>query len=386
MSNERIQRGEPIKRVKRKDGSIVYRLIVDAGKDSDGKRRQVCSTHNTLREARDHLAEVRTQVKRGEFVARHETTVSEFLTDWLKSQHGLKPKTVIGYENALSPVMGAYGRLPIQSLTRRHLDELVRTMLTTGGRKGEGRTPRTVELTLVVLQAALDQAVEDRLVHSNVAKSVKRPKQGLKDATGQAWTADQARAFLSHVADDRYAAAWRLSLYGLRRGEVLGLSWDDIDMEQGIVTVRQTRVVAGRQVITETPKNKKARIVPVGQEVLTDLMALKMTQDIEARDLGHNYNRERLVFVNEAGDPMRPETYTDLFLKHAANAGLPRIRLHDLRHTAASLLASSGVPILTAAGLLGHDPKVFAQVYAHLYPDDLKRASNALAMVFAGAA
>lgn len=359
---------------------------MDAGKGPDGKRIQVCSTHPTLKEAREHLAVIRTQVKKGKFVARQEKTVSEYLNDWLKTQHGLKPKTVIGYENALSPVMGAYGQLPIQSLTRTHLDELVRAMLTTGGRKGQGRSPRTVTLTLTILQAALDQAVEDRLVHSNVAKSVKRPAKGLKDATGQAWTADQARAFLAHVAEDRYTAAWRLSLYGLRRGEVLGLAWSDIDLDQGIITVRQTRIVAGKQVITETPKNKRARIVPVGAEVITDLMALKMTQEVEAQYLGANYNREGLVFVNEEGAPIRPETYSGWFDKHTATAGLPRIRLHDLRHTAASLLASSGVPILTAAGLLGHDPKVFAQVYAHLYPEDLKRASNALTNVYAGAA
>ena len=82
---------------------------------------------------------------------------------------------------------------------------------------------------------------------------------------------------------------------------------------------------------------------------------------------------------------MRPETYSRLFSRHAVAAELPKIRLHDLRHTAASLLASQGVPIITAAALLGHDPQVFAEIYAHHYPDDLKRASNTLTDVYARA-
>lgn len=173
----------------------------------------------------------------------------------------------------------------------------------------------------------------------------------------------------------------------LQRGSSrLGLKWDAVDLNAATVLIRSTRVVAGREVITTSPKNRKQRLVPIGPEVVADLMALKMAQEVEARDLGPNYNREGLVFVNEAGVPIRPETYSGWFDKHNASAGLPKIRLHDLRHTAATLLASNGVPIIIASGLLGHDPKVFAQVYAHLYPDDLKRASNALANVFAGAA
>ena len=166
----------------------------------------------------------------------------------------------------------------------------------------------------------------------------------------------------------------------------MGLKWDAVDLDKGIVTVREARVVAGREVITTSTKNKTERPVPVGPEVIADLMALKMAQDIEAKDFGPNYNPEGLVVVNEVGEPIRPETYSGWFEKHTEAAGLPKIRLHDLRHTAASLLASQGVPIIIASELLGHDPQIFTKVYADLYPEDLKQAASTLTNLYTGAA
>lgn len=382
MRSERLQRGEPIRKVKLKDGRTRYRVIIDAGVDDAGKRRQVCSTWDTIAQARDEVARIRTEVNSGTYVAKREVTVNEFLERWLSEQRQVKPKTVIGYRDALRPVMGAYGTRSIQSLTKADLSSLVTIMETTGGRKGQGRSPRTIALMLTILKAALAEAVRERLVTANVAALVKPPKADKVEEVGKAWTPAQARKFLAHVSEDRLSAAWRLSLYGLRRGEVLGLSWDAVDLDAGIVTVKETRVVAGREVVMSTTKNGKSRKVPIGPEVVADLKALKAVQARERLQVGEAYTVTGLVVVNEVGVPMRPERYGDLFQAHAAAANLPRIRLHDLRHTAATLLKSKGVPMLTAASLLGHDPMIFAKVYGHDYEDDLRRASDALSAVF----
>lgn len=135
-----------------------------------------------------------------------------------------------------------------------------------------------------------------------------------------------------------------MSLYGLRRGEVLGLTWDGIDLEVGTVRVATTRVVAGREVITSSTKNRKVRTLKVGPEVVADLKALKAVQARERLAAGEAYAATGLVVVSELGIPMRPERYGDLFQEHAKASGLPRIRLHDLRHTTASLLHSLGQP------------------------------------------
>jgi hypothetical protein len=124
---------------------------MDAGTERDGKRRQVCSTWDTIAQARDEVARVRTEVKSGTYVGKAETTVSDYLEEWLAGLHDVKPKTVLGYRDALRVVMDAHGSRPLQGLTKAHVSELVSDMLVTGGRKGVGRSPRTVALILTDL-------------------------------------------------------------------------------------------------------------------------------------------------------------------------------------------------------------------------------------------
>lgn len=387
MTRERLRQNEPISKVTSKGGKVRYRLRVDAGRDASGRRRQVCSTHDTLKDARNELAKIRTEIVAGSYVTRRDETVAHYLERWLAGRHNVKAKTVIGYRDALSPVVETCGHLRLQSLAKEHLDEIVGRMLMSGGRKGDGRSPRTVALMLTVLQHALEDAKDANLVNRNVAALVDKPKPDTSDGVyqGQAWTPVQARAFLRQVRTDRYAAAWRLSLYGLRRGEVLGLTWSNVDLENAEAHIVSTRVVAGREVIMSSTKNRKGRIVPLGAEVVADLRVLRALQASERLAAGEAYTVTGLVVVNEIGVALRPERYSDLFHLHAEAAGLPRIRLHDLRHTAASLLASNAVPIVTAAALLGHDPMVYAKVYAHHYADDLRKASDVLSGLYSEA-
>lgn len=379
--SERPKRGEPIRKVRLKDGRIRYRIVIDAGVDEAGKRKQVSSTWDTLDEARTELARVRVEKKSGTYVYKREMTLAAFVEGWVENQRQVKRKTRLGYANALKPVVEALGGRPLQEVTKAEISNLVSTMLTSGGRKGTGRSPRTIELMITLLRAALSEAVKDRLLVDNVAASVKVPKSETPPV-GHAWTPEQVKVFLNEVKDDRFVAAWRLSLYGLRRGEVLGLMWEDVDLERSAVTVRQSRVVAGREVVISTTKNSKVRTVPIGPEVVAALKSLRALQAAERLEAGENYPGTDLVVVDERGVPMRPERYGDLFQVHARAAGLPRIRLHDLRHTAATLLKSRGVPMLTAASLLGHDPMIFAKVYGHDYEEDLRRASDTLSDVF----
>ncbi len=390
MAGERLQRGEPIRKRKTKEGRVRYFVRVDAGIDSLGNRRQVSSTWDTIKQARDEVARVRTEMKSGTYVAKHEMTLSDYLEEWLQGLHKQKVKTVLGYRDALRVVMNAHGHKTLQALTKADIDALVRTMLTSGGRKNpdgtqRGRSPRTVALMLTILTAALEAAKKEQRIAVNVAALVAKPEPENRETVGEAWTAGQARTFLNHVANDRYAAAWRLSLYGLRRGEVLGITWDGIDLDAGTVKVATTRVVAGREVITSSPKNRKVRTLKVGPEVIADLRALKAIQAREKLQVGAAYTITGLVVVNEIGLPMRPERYGDLFQEHARAAGLPRIRLHDLRHTTASLLHSLGQPPAACAKYLGHTTEVYLRTYAHLYAADEDATAKGLSALYAQA-
>ena len=157
-------------------------------------------------------------------------TVRTYLARWVDGKIDLRSSTRDGYRVALKPVLDRWGHLPLQRLTKAHLDELVTEQLATGGLNGCGRSSRTVTLMLVVLGQALNAAARERLVTVNVASMVNRPA-SVPVVVKKTWTANEVRTFLSHVADDRLAAAWRLTMLGLRRGEVLGLGWLDIDFK-----------------------------------------------------------------------------------------------------------------------------------------------------------
>ena len=239
-------------------------------------------------------------------------------------------------------------------------------------------SPRTVVTMLVVLSSALDDAMREGLVARNVARLVKRP--GVEHHEMASWTPEQAGQFREHVRDGRLVACWLLTLAGLRRSEILGLRWSDVDLDAGTVSVAQGRVVvAGRGTVTGDPKSKRSRrALPMPSDVLTALRAFKVRQAEERLALGEEYPDTGLVAVNDDGSPIRPETYSNDFSRHAKDAGVPVIRLHDVRHTAATMLLDGGTTPAATAKWLGHDPAITLRVYGHVYDDALVAAGDAL--------
>ena len=196
---------------------------------------------------------------------------------------------------------------------------------------------------------------------------------------GQAWNAAQCATFLTRASQERESALWRLTMLGLRRGEVLGLRWSDVDLDNGMIHVRQARVLEGGVVVVNAPKTKAGtRSLPVPDAVVDDLKVFRAKQAAERLADG-SYRDPELVAVDSIGRGLRPEWYSDEFQRIAADAMLPRIRLHDARHSAASLMASLGIPASIAADFLGHDPVVYLRTYVHNYADDRRAAMETLA-------
>ncbi len=353
-----------------RDGSKRWEVRTDVG-EPDGTRRQVRRRYRTERDARRADAKTVTQVAEGTFVARHEQTVAAFLTDWVDGRIDLRSTTRHHYRSNLRPIIAQYGHLKLQRLSKRNIDDWVRDMV------GKGRSPRTVNLTLTVLSAALETAVKAQLIARNPVALVSRPRPESR-VQGQAWTAEQCAAFLTRASVERESALWRLTMLGLRRGEVLGLRWTDVDLEESTVHVRQSRVLEGGVVVVNAPKTKAGtRSLPIPASVVDDLRTLRARQVAERFALG-TYRDPELVAVDQAGRGLRPEWYSDEFHRIATAARLPRIRLHDARHSAASLMASLGVPPAVAAECLGHDPVVYLRTYVHNYDDDRRAAIEAL--------
>ena len=382
-----------------------YRFVVDVGKKPNGKRDQRTFTYDTYKEARNERARIISETATGVYVRPNRSlTVREyFVNDWLPTKAGKKPSTQQCYVDALAQVLAEYGELPLQKLDVPHLDSLKRRMLSGElrrvGKPGEPLSPRTVNLMLTTVSMGLKVAQRRGLVVRNVGEIVERVE-GNPDAGAERgdWQSGDAKTFLRSIAAHRLYAAFVMSTLGLRRGEVTGLRWDDVDLTgrlaearrlpkgtASIAVVNNMTAVGGR-IYEGTPKGKgrrRAPFLPIPQILVDALTALQLHQREEADNAGDAYGTCQHcggahVVVNEIGKPYRPEWYSDLFVKLAKAAGVPDVVLHGARHAAASLLADLGVPDIAAAAWLGQLDVATTRGYQHVMFDRLQEAGKAL--------
>jgi integrase len=387
---------EPIHKITLKDGAIRYRLVVDIGRDENGKRKQLTRTFDTQREAREELSRVRHETNLGTYVKPSKETVNRYLDGYLKgATRGRRASTKRNYQDALRPVRERLGTRPLQSITKADIEDLMDWMLTAGrkrgGKPGTGLSGRSARLTLGRLTAALEMAVLEGKLVRNVAKLVTPADHTPKER--ETWNKAEVRKFLTKASRDRLRAAWRLSLYGLRRGEVLGLRWSDIDLKAKTLTVNQSRVLVEYKVRIEEPKSRNGkRTLPLDDELVQALTALRKRQMEESAAAGTAYQSGlavldwysggEYVVTDEVGTPVHPEWYSDEFGRLLKRAGLRRITLHDSRHTTLTLMEHACVPISIISKWAGHYDSAFTQkTYVHASDDDLKQGRQALARI-----
>ncbi|MFJ1537725.1 tyrosine-type recombinase/integrase [Micromonospora chalcea] len=383
------KKGDPIKRVTLADGRTRYRFVIDVGTRPDGKRDQRTFTYDKLGEARAERARIISERAKGSYVRPSKVTLNAYLDEWMTGKRKIKASTRRNYEDALKPARERFGHRAMQDVTRLDVQRLVDDMLsgTTRrvGTKGKPLSVRTVKLTLTVLEQAFSVALDAGTVARNPVRGIELPERVKRPAT--VWNEDQVRAFLTAVTHDRLLAAWLMTLLGMRRGEVLGLRWSDVDLTKGTLTIAQNRVLVGGQVEIGTPKTRNsARTLPLPAPVATALKALKATQARERLAAGKAYGPTGdLIVVDEIGAPVHPETYSDRFWTISRRSGLPRIRLHDARHSTASILRQRGVRGEVVAAWLGHsDPNFTIATYVHTYDADAAGVAGTLGDVLTG--
>lgn len=356
-------------------------MTVDTGL-LDGKRKQLRRRYATEKEARAALAEILGQVAAGRYVHPSKFTVEQACADWLLSRHKIKPTTAAGYEYILQPVRSELGEIPVQSLTRRHIDELLLKLRAGGLQRSDGKqrkqwSARSCNYMVGALSQVLDQLVAEGRVTRNVARIVDRvPGNPRKFET---FTPAQVQSVLAGITDDRNRHAWHLALAGLRRGEIAGQRWDDVDLENRVLRIRTTRVdVGGRAVDQNEPKTHAAeRPLPIPDGLLSELKGAKARQAVEKLALGESYADNGYVVCNEAGEPYHPSTLTKLWNAAIKDLDVPQVRLHDARHTCATLMHLQGVPIALIAAWLGHaDVSFTLRTYVHAQPEALAQAAE----------
>jgi integrase len=342
-----------------------------------GQRRQHSKGGFRIKtEAQSHLNSIMDQVGQGAWRPDTKMTVGKLLADWVaaKSSEGLRPNTVSMYDKVISGWVAPHvGGLRVEQLTPARAQEMVDVLRSSSGsalHRG-ALSPRSVQLAVQVLKASTRWALETGLVSRDPLVGFKRPRAQASQASTGAWTATEARAFLSSVSEDRLRAAWWLLLSrGPRRGELAGLRWSAIDLEAKTMRIIETRVVVDSKATTSTPKTAAGRrSIPLDDRLVAELRSHRARQAAERLEAGTAWEDTGYVFVDELGTPYRPETFSRVFTRLSDEAGLRRLRFHDGRHTAASLMLAAGESPKVVAEILGHSSPVITQVvYQHLMP------------------
>ena len=248
----------------------------------------------------------------------------------------------------------------------------------------DGLGERSVQIIHSTLRTMLSEAMREELIERNVATVVRPPS--AQQVEVQPWSTVEASRFLAASADHRLHALFAVGVaLGLRKGELLALRWDDVDLEGGVVHVRQNvqRLPEIGLVFGPPKSNKSRRTIPLPAASAKVLRTHRANQAAEALALGPAWGESGLVFTSAVGTVIEPRNLNRFFDELIAKAGVRRIRFHDLRHTCASLLLAQHVPARIVMEILGHSQLAMTtDLYSHVMPTALREAADAMDRVF----
>ncbi|WP_024445628.1 tyrosine-type recombinase/integrase [Mycolicibacterium iranicum] len=364
--------------------AVRYRVKVDVGAHPETGKRQQAKRHcRTEQEARRVLAELQNKAITGTYVSPSKLTVEQMCANYVAGRHNLRESSLSKLAYDLAPLRERHGKLPAQRLTKAHIDQLVTDLVAGGTKTAKGRTrrawsPVAVNKVISTIDQVLDDALEQKIVTANVAAKVARVSSAQKDV--DTFTTAEVDQLRTRFAKDRIGHAWELALYGLRRGEIAGLRWADVDLKAKTLAVANNRVSAGGATVENDPKSHASRReLPLPARLVTVLRAAKKRQAAERLALGEHYGSGEYVVSNEIGEPYNPAVLSRYWAAAVNAAGVRHIKLHGGRHTAATLMHLDGVPVAVIAAWIGHsDPTLTLRVYAHSQDEALKAAGRSL--------
>ena len=368
---------------KRKDGRWEGRYT--AGHDPEtGKPVYRNVLGKTQSEVKEKLKTAIQETQSLDFSKTGQYTVGQWMDVWYENYAKIKVRpsshqTYKGYiENHIKPNIGD---IPLEKLTTLELQRLYKTLLTKGRvdrleSKGQprGLSPKTVRNIHQILSSALKLAQEQRLILTNPAEGCALPKTEHREM--KTLPMEQLQSFLREAKDSGVFALYYLELAtGLRRGELLGLKWEDIDLEHGDLRVRRQIARINGKVVEAPLKTKNAyRTLPLAEDTISILNGQK-------KKVGSS----PWVFPSATGGPISPDSVLHMLHRVLKRAGLPQVRFHDLRHTFATLALQNGVDIKTVSGMLGHFSAGFTlDTYAHVTTSAQKAAANTMGKLLSG--
>jgi len=364
------------------EGTIYYRESdgywcsqITIGTDpKTGKPKRKTFYGRTRKEVAEKLTKAKQTLSDGLYIEPSKATLGQWLDKWLTEykKPQLKPSTYQSYEFWINAhIKPDLGEAPLEKLQPHILQKFYNDKLKSGRRDGEGGlSTRVVRYFHAIIRQALEQAVKEGILPRNVADATNPPT--IQHKPMRPLAEEELLKFFEAAKDDRYFAGYVLAATaGMRRGELCGLCWDCVDLEQGTVTVRrQLLVLKDGLSLEDTTKSKRGRrSIALTNDAIRELKAHRRRQAQERLLMGQAYQDNNLVFAREDGTPTDPRNFTKRFQRILKRAGLPKVRLHDLRHTHASLLLSRGVHPKIVQERLGHSSiSMTLDLYSHLAP------------------
>ncbi len=355
---------------KRADGRH-YAYLTITEPSGETKRRYFYG--KTEREVRAKLREAQRRHDEGSPVAPKKQTVSQYLTAWLETARpSLRAATYSKYELYVRRhIIPAIGGLQVRTLQREDVQNMLNKQQ---GALVPGETRR---LTRAVLKRALSDALRDGTVTRNVAALTRAPE--VIKTEMKFWVPREVRTFLKSIEDHRFEALFNTYLsIGLRRGEALALKWQDLDLNKGTLTVRSTLSRRGGGIIVNAPKTAtSAREILLPRSLVQMLRAHRVRQLENKFRAGEDWKNKGYVFTTFAGNSIEPRIVNRTLDTLIAKSCVPRIRVHDLRHTAATLMILNGTPIKVVSEILGHSNiRITMDLYVHVLGEQRAEAAD----------
>ncbi|GAB3364116.1 site-specific integrase [Modestobacter lapidis] len=364
---------------RRPDGRWQINLRVT---DEFGEASRHTVYGDTPQETREKAAAIRKRVADGQPARDRRQTVAAFAQHWIDTTlqaSERKQTTKVMYAGVARThiLSSSIGRLTLDRIRPSHVEGWVVEL------RRKGLAESSIRSAYTILRAVLDTAVRDGALASNPAAIVRRPRVTVKEAPHL--TPAEVAELLRAARDTRYAPLFALLVHtGLRRGEALALRWSDVDLDKGLLRVRGTLArVQGRLLVTVPKTAKSKRSVPISAPAERLLRGLRGSQAEERRRAGSLWQETGFVFTTETGEPYDPRNALRALKVAATRAGLPHAGLHTLRHSAASVMLTQGVPLKVVSEVLGHSSiAITGDVYGHVAPDVSRGAMDVLGAAF----
>jgi len=372
---------------KRNDGVWLGQITIGTDPQT-GKQRRKTFSGKTRDKVSAKMLEARHDLMKGNYQEPSKINVGEWLDEWIEGRkHSIAYSTYRNYKgmikNHLKPTVG---NIKISKLTARKVQKVVREKLENGNTKGKGGlSTRTVKYIYQTLHAALGQAVKERIISINICEAVEIPSKQ-QEKKLHTWNKKEIKKFLdTALKEGRFYEVYFLALNtGMRKGELLGLKWEDVNLEKRKLTVTR-QLAAGENGLhfKKVKTNSGNRVIPLTLQLVTFLKKLRTKQKENQLALGEIYQDSNLVLCRDNGKYIYPRALTRDFKPLIEKTDIPEIRFHDLRHTFATQFLEAGGNIKTLQQILGHSSiSVTMDTYSHVNDEMLNLAAEKMEVMF----